>query len=326
MNIKKLCVIVFAISSVLTSCSKGSDAPGNGGNNNGGGGDNGGNNSSLGTGHIYVQWADEGVKDIDLQTAAESTLLPNTTGLHSYYISQDGTKILQSSTASGTDYDANLYTLTNLDGSIIQQFKYYPAEGDYTFPQLSPDATMIAVPPTFDDGVVIMNTSGKVLYNFATINGNKVNGGIDWLPNNELLISTSAGIWHIGSPFKTAYFITKPNFASWGDIAASPDGKKIAFTGGSHIWIMDIDGTNLKQVTTSSTVEAYPVFSPDSKSLLVGTDYQETLATSYIWYLGIIPADGNTYNVDPGKDTNVVEVIPKGETQPQPGDDYMYWR
>ena len=43
----------------------------------------------------------------------------------------------------------------------------------------------------------------------------------------------------------------------------SPDGKKIAFTTGSQIWVMDSDGDNKEQVTKISTGAAGPVWSPD---------------------------------------------------------------
>jgi dipeptidyl aminopeptidase/acylaminoacyl peptidase len=45
----------------------------------------------------------------------------------------------------------------------------------------------------------------------------------------------------------------------------SPDGKKIAFTTGGHIWVMDSDGDNKEQVTKISTDAAAPVWSPDGK-------------------------------------------------------------
>ena len=45
----------------------------------------------------------------------------------------------------------------------------------------------------------------------------------------------------------------------------SPDGKKIAFTTGGQIWVMDSDGDNKDQLTKISTGAAAPVWSPDGK-------------------------------------------------------------
>lgn len=45
----------------------------------------------------------------------------------------------------------------------------------------------------------------------------------------------------------------------------SADGKKIAYTTGSQIWVMDSDGDDKEQVTRISTGAAGPVWSPDGK-------------------------------------------------------------
>jgi dipeptidyl aminopeptidase/acylaminoacyl peptidase len=45
----------------------------------------------------------------------------------------------------------------------------------------------------------------------------------------------------------------------------SPDGKKIAYTTGGQVWVMDDDGDHKDQVTQISTEAAAPVWSPDGK-------------------------------------------------------------
>src|SRR4026209_312009 len=52
----------------------------------------------------------------------------------------------------------------------------------------------------------------------------------------------------------------------------SPDGKKIAFTTGGQIWVMDADGDNMEQVTKISTGAAGPVWSPDGKWIAFASD------------------------------------------------------
>src|SRR4051812_29701824 len=62
------------------------------------------------------------------------------------------------------------------------------------------------------------------------------------------------------------------------DIHVSPDGRTIIFAvttsdlarakRTSHIWAMDIDGHNPRQLTTGDKSEYSPVFSPDGKQIL----------------------------------------------------------
>ena len=52
----------------------------------------------------------------------------------------------------------------------------------------------------------------------------------------------------------------------------SPDGKKIAYTNGGQIWVMDHDGDHKEQVTKISTGAAGPVWSPDGKWIAFTSD------------------------------------------------------
>jgi TolB protein len=58
--------------------------------------------------------------------------------------------------------------------------------------------------------------------------------------------------------------------------AWSPDGKRIAFTsqrsGSSDIWVLDRDGSHLRNLTPQPSLEAVATWSPDGKQIVFGSD------------------------------------------------------
>ena len=48
----------------------------------------------------------------------------------------------------------------------------------------------------------------------------------------------------------------------------SPDGARIAFVRNVNIWVMDSDGTDVRQITTSRAIEQCPSWSPDGSTLV----------------------------------------------------------
>ena len=94
------------------------------------------------------------------------------------------------------------------------------------------------------------------------------------------------GIWKMDSDGSDEIQLTDPTFpkiskgAPFGDMdpKISPDGKKIAFErhqnnkgnfglGDYDLYVMDIDGKNIKDISQNSIAEAVPTWSPDSKKL-----------------------------------------------------------
>lgn len=288
--------------------------------------------TNIGKGTLYFDWAGT-IYTIDLHTLKAAIVIQGTTSVYGWDISTDGEKMLISSELTG-DVDANLYTYARLsDSRIVAQFAYYPSEGDLTNGFISPDESMIAVQPTFDDGIVIMDTVGQMLHHLTGFANKSFSYGdqVAWMPDGSLVFTLENSIYRTNTTFTQAHLIKQLSFTSWGDLAVSPDGSKIALKGGNHIWMIDSDGSQLVQVTESDAEEAMPVFSPDGKYLVVGTDYHVTGPFGSLWYLAIIPADGQKYNVDEGMDERVVFIPDVAEEDDyhsgyQPASGNVEWR
>jgi hypothetical protein len=306
----------------LLACSKNKDADANDpGTTPGTGG-----TQQLGAGMIYYAWATEGVQKVDLKTAVKGTLLKDNTRRNSWDISRDNTWLLEVTEAPNS-YDDEQYTITNLkDGTIVSQFVKETGYANHSSPRFSYDKKLLAMPPTDDDGIMVLDLKGNILLNIVTFQGKELEGSIEWMPDNTLLFRTDNSIYRSNKEFTKATLVTTLNFAEWNDFHASPDGSKIALRGGNHLWMMNADGSNLTQITESNDMEVYPVFSPDSKYLLIGYDYTYTGTFGRYWHMAIIPADFGKYNVDEGADKRVIPFITKGQTRTEPADGTMLWR
>jgi serine/threonine protein kinase len=55
----------------------------------------------------------------------------------------------------------------------------------------------------------------------------------------------------------------------------SPDGTHVAFvsstTGNSDVWVQNVDGSDMRQLTNDSAAEAWPIWSPDGRLILYGS-------------------------------------------------------
>jgi hypothetical protein len=226
------------------------------------------------------------------------------------------------------DYDAELYTITNVkDNTIVSRFKKLTGYSNHTFPTLSFDKKLILVPPTYDDGIMILDLQGNILFHLVSYQGKDLKeSSVEWMPDNTFLFSVDNSIYRTNKEFTKATLVKTLNFDVWGDFAPSPDGSKIALRGGNHLWMMNADGSNLTQITESTDIEVSPVFSPDSKYLLIGYDLTRTSEWGRYWHMAIIPADFGKYNVDEGADKRVIPFIVKGETRTEASDGGMLWR
>jgi len=317
----------LALILLFSACSKskgGDDDNGTTPGNGNGGGTGGG---QLGAGVVYYDWSTEGISKVDLKTGVKSLAMQYNTSRNGIDVSRDNTIILESKD-DPNDYDAEIYTITNIkDNTIVSKFKKLTGYANSTFPTLSYDKKLILVTPTDDDGIMILDLQGNILFNFTSYQGKDLKeSSVEWMPDNTFLFSLENSIYRTNKEFTKATLVKTFNFDDWGNFAVSPDGTKIALQGGNHLWMMNADGTNLTQITESSKIEVCPTFSPDSKYLLIGYDFTRTNQWGRYWYMAIIPADFQKYNLEKEADKRVIPFIPKGETRAEPSDGSMIWR
>lgn len=154
----------------------------------------------------------------------------------------------------------------------------------------------------------------KKAYFLEDINGEEITDAI-WMPDGSVLLATEGNLYRSSLPFETVTTITKMEFEEWGALAVSPDGLQIAFKGGGHLWMMDAQGANLEQITTSAGEEGAPAFSPDGRYLLVGMQQFSSGAGPWGGYytMYVIPANGKQYRLVDGENSpEVWSVKAKG--------------
>ena len=72
--------------------------------------------------------------------------------------------------------------------------------------------------------------------------------------------------------------------------AVSPDGSHLVFalsaTGNADIWVQNVDGSELRQLTNDPAADAWPVWSPDGRSIMFAS------LRDGAWETRRIPASG----------------------------------
>lgn len=318
MNASPTSLFILAISVfVLASCSKEK--------NNGP--DNGAPSSMIG--YILHQYTSD-VKKIEAATGEESAFFSyNSYSTVGWDVSRDGTLRIIAEREAGV-YDRTRIMLVNVaDETIVKDFDYVPRYGNSTtnMGALSFDNSMILIDVDRDNGIVILNTDGEVLYEMNAINDQLLSSDDDatWLPNNGLLICFDNQILRADPPYTSLSLIKTMDYENWGNLRVSNDGTKLSMYINNHVYMMDIDGNNLVQVTDGDNEEIFGEFSPDDKHLLIGAEYFHAPASrNSHWYLKIIPADGKTHNMDSGAE--VIPVIPNGSSSIVRANGVTRWR
>jgi serine/threonine-protein kinase len=85
--------------------------------------------------------------------------------------------------------------------------------------------------------------------------------------------------------------------APYNELALSPDGKRLALTGGdggvSDLWVYDLERDSMARLTTGQFITR-PVWTPDGRRIAFGTRLQGPKSLTNAWQIVWMPADGSS--------------------------------
>ena len=195
----------------------------------------------------------------------------------------------------------------------------------YTYGHLSADEQFVAIEAQYfkDIPTSLVSLKDQRIVASWQVNGVSLQdyGAPIWTRDNQIFFRIGTDLYR-ASP-KDGYqqaekLLSFDDGASF--VTVNPQGTKIAFRQNRHLWLANIDGSDLRQITTSKTSqvvkydgERRPTFSPDGKFIAFTSatqrgapwsdrDYPDKSWVSVVGgefgYLAIVPADGKRYDLD----------------------------
>lgn len=301
------------------------------------------------TWNIYVGFAwDVWYYDFDKQEFIEKkwTSVSASWLYDDFDISWDNKKILLTMDVNWTfNFDERRYVLRKIedsfkkkdldeDGKNLIDNTYEWWDISYLTARISPDEKYLALEAQHFSDLPITIIDTKTWKEVSQWEVKWVSFLKYWTPTWTLDNSVYFKIWtwlYKSSPsdwYKSAPKILDISGASY--VSVSPDWKKVVYVKDEHLWLSNIDWSDMKQITKSKTIdwiswegERLPTFSPDWKYIAFTSkatwwyawsdhnypDWSYVSATSSrFWYLTVIPADWKLYDLD---DKNSWAVFPK---------------
>ncbi len=215
------------------------------------------------------------------------------------------------------------------DGNNLFDIVYEWGKIGITSAHISPDEKYLALEAQHfaDMPITILNAkTGELISNWMVSGVSFLNYGAPvWTADNTLYFRIGSNIYK-SSP--TNGYKSAPRVLALGDeggsyVTVNPQGTKFVFRRNKHLWMCNIDGSELQQITTSETMdfisydgENRPTFSPDGKYIAFtgstrrGAAWSDHDYPDGSWvagtggsygYIIIIPADGKLYDLNDKK-------------------------
>ena len=167
--------------------------------------------------------------------------------------------------------NGNSIWTVDFDGSNPHQVASDSGNVFYAGPKWSPDGMRIAWSslPTSGGNAEILSALAIGSSGTNLVPGNDAEGPIDWSPDGSklLYISNQTGNYDVFAVPSTGGSGTNLTNRSGDDGKSgahwSPDGRQIVFGGGNHVWVMDANGSNLRNLTGTTGQEDEPIWSHD---------------------------------------------------------------
>ena len=154
----------------------------------------------------------------------------------------------------------------------------------------SDSKTIAAVQSRFSTDIWVGHVSDP--NSFRTITTGGLSMWATWTPDKRIVFASYAGgnsIWAMQADGSGAMQLTPASESNVSYFRVSPNGRYVVFnswkTGWPHLWRMDVDGTNLRQLTNGQYDYGTPDFSPDGAWVV----YTKIGAEKGIWK---VPIDG----------------------------------
>lgn len=241
-------------------------------------------------------------------------LYANTPSLHPPQWSKDGLKMIISQ-GQGS------YLVDLSDGGVTLKDVVVKEKWDENYAVISPDGSLLAISSWRQDGdedvfgIGVSNPDGSDYRNLTRSRNDQYLWG--WSPDGDRLSFTSFKRSRDGSRSFSLYTMT-PDGSSprklvdqgpVGHPEWSPDGQRIAFLRGSHIYVVDRNGSNLSKLVEA---DSPPAWSPDGRSIaFLRGDNRDSLF--------VINADGSGLR-------KIVDIDPIfGQTTGWVGIPYLSW-